>query len=153
MVIEDLLSQAKMPVQTKQELFMRLCSLNYLNALVKKKEFKSVLGYGMIKPNVMHLAMNLVKNGKIELCEDISFKPDEDCLFVRCYGLQFSYHHVGVRVLEEECPELQNDEVQWDGVRLQPIAEPLYDLAKETLEQGLGDEVVKERIKALLTQE
>lgn len=41
---------------------------------------------------------------------------------------------------------------QWDIVRLQPIAEPLYDLAKETLEQGLGDEVVVDRIKALLTQ-
>ena len=50
------------------------------------------------------------------------------------------------------CPGVRNDEAQWDGVRLQPIAEPLYDLAKETLEQGLGDEVVVDRIKALLTQ-
>lgn len=153
MVIDKVLNQAKLPVQTKQELFLRLCSLNYLNTLVKKKEFKSVLGYGMIKPKVMHLAMNLVKNDKTCLCEDICFRNDEDCLFVKCYGLQFSFHHVGVRILEEECPELRNDEVQWDGVRLQPIAEPLYDLAKETFEQGLGDEVVVERIKALLTQE
>lgn len=150
MMIDDVLNQAKMPVQTKQELFLRLCSLNYLNALVKKKEYKNVLGYGMIKPKVMHFAMNLKKNDKVALCEDICFKTDEDCLFVKCYGLQFSFHHVGMSILEEECPELRNDEVKWEGLKLQPIAESLYVLAKEAYELGLEENIVKERIKSII---
>lgn len=153
MVIDEVLNRAKMPVRTKQELFLRLCSLNYLNALVKKKDFKGVLGYGMIKPEALQLAINLMKNNQSSLCEEIYVKEKEDCLYIRCYGLQFSFHHVNVKVLVNNYPQLSNDNAKWDGVRLQPIAEPLYDLAKETLEQGLGDEVAVERIKALLTQE
>ena len=153
MVIDEVLNRAKMPVRTKQELFLRLCSLNYLNALVKKKNFKGVLGYGMIKPEALQLAINLMKNDQSSLCEEIYVKEKEDCLYIRCYGLQFSFHHVNVKVLVNNYPQLSNDNAKWDGVRLQPIAEPLYDLAKETLEQGLEDEVAVERIKALLTQE
>jgi len=153
MMIEEVLNQAKMPVQTKQELFLRLCSLNYLNALIKKKEYKSILGYGMIKPQVMHLAMNFVKNDMTGLCDDICFKPEEDCLFVKCYGLQFSFHHVGVSVLEEECPELRNDEAEWEGIKLQPIAEPLYELANEMVEKGLEEGVMQDRIKAIINAE
>lgn len=153
MEFEEVLYQAKMPVQTKLELFLRLCSLNYLNALVKKKEYKGVLGYGMIKPKVMHLAMNLAKNDIIGLCEDICFKTDEDCLFVKCYGLQFSFHHVGVSILEEECPELRNDEAEWEGLKLQPIAEPLYELANEMVEKGFEEDVVKDMIKAIINAE
>ncbi len=150
MGIEEILSNAQMPVHTKLELFLRLSALNFLNALVKKKEYEGVLGYSMIKPKVMHLAMNLAKNDKTGLCEDICYKTDGDILFVKCYGVQFSFHHVGVSILEEECPQLRNDEAQWERVRLQPIAGPLYELAKEVMEQGLEDDEAIARVKAVI---
>lgn len=146
-----MLNHAKMPVQTKQELFLRLCSLNYLNALVKKKEYKSVLGYGMIKPEALQLAINLMKDGQSSLCEEIYVKEEEDCLYIRCYGLQFSFHHVNVKVLENNYPQLCNDNARWDGVKLQSVAGALYSLANETIKENHDEEVIKVRIKTILS--
>lgn len=151
MVIDKVLNQAKLPVQTKQELFLRLCSLNYLNALVKKKEFKDVLGYGMIKPEALQLAINLMKNGLSSLCEEIYVKEDEDCLYIRCYGLQFSYHHINVKVLVNNYPQLCNDNARWDGLKLQSVAGALYSLANETVKENYDEETIKGRIKTILS--
>lgn len=150
MVIDEVLSQAKMPVQTKHELFLRLCSLNYLNSLVKKKEFKSVLGYGMIKPKALQLAIILMSNGQSSLCEEIYVKEEEDCLYIRCYGLQFSFHHINVKVLVNSYPELCNDDAKWDGVKLQSVAETLYSLANETIKLNYDEVTVKNRINTIL---
>ncbi|SEA55609.1 hypothetical protein SAMN05216462_1779 [Xylanibacter ruminicola] len=148
--IEDILRQAEQEVKTKQGLFLRLCALNYLNALVKKKEYKDVLTYGMIKPKVMYLAMDIAKNNKQDLCEGICYKQNEDCLFVKCYGLQFSFHHVNVKALDEECSQLCDEDAQWEGVRLQPVAEQLYELANEVVEKGIGEVELKGRIMSIL---
>lgn len=150
MVIEDLLNQAKMPVHTKPELFLRLCSLNYLNALVKKKEYKSVLGYGMIKPKALQLAIDLKKNGQSGLCDEIYVKEQEDCLYIRCYGIQFSFHHINVKVLADNYPELCNADAKWDGVKLQSVAGELYSLANETIKENNDEVTVKDRINTIL---
>lgn len=150
MVIEEMLSQAKMPVKTKQELFLRLCSLNYLNALVKKKENRGVLGYWMIKPEALQLAIDLMKNGQSGLCEEIYVKEEEDCLYIRCYGLQFSFHHINVKVLVNSYPELCNDDAKWDGVKLQSVAEALYSLANETIRLNYDEVTVKNQINTIL---
>lgn len=150
MEVEEVISDSKIKVYTKQDVFLRLCALNLLNALIKKKEYKEVLGYGMIKPNVMRLALYLGKSHRKELCEEVCFQPEEDCLYLRCYGVQFCFHAVNINVLEEKCSQLCNYEAKWDGVRLQPIAEPLYLLAKETVEQGLDEQAVKTRILAII---
>lgn len=151
MVIDEVLNRAKMPVRTKQELFLRLCSLNYLNALVKKKDFKGVLGYGMIKPEALQLAINLMKNDQSSLCEEIYVKEKEDCLYIRCYGLQFSFHHVNVKVLVNNYPQLSNDNAKWDGVKLQSVAEALYSMASETIIENHEEETIKVRIKTILS--
>lgn len=62
MDFEAAISHAKMTVYTKQELYLRLCALNYLNAMVKKKEYKGLLTYGMFKPQAMRLAIDLAKH-------------------------------------------------------------------------------------------
>lgn len=150
MVIEDLLNMAKMPVQTKQELFLRLCSLNYLNALVKKKEYRGILGYGMIKPEALQLVINMMKNGQSSLSEEIYVKEKEDCLYIRCYGLQFSFHHINVKVLANNYPLLCNDNAKWDGVKLQSVAGALYSLANEIIKDNYDEETIKGRIKTIL---
>lgn len=150
MEIGHVLSNAQKVVHTKQDLFLRLCSLNYLNALVKKEEYKGLLAYGMIKPKVVRLAIDLAKNGKIGLCEELCFKPNEDCLFVKCYGLQFSFHKINIKLLEEECPELRNCEEQWEGIKLQPIAGTLYKLALEAIEKDFEEDAIRGKIKDLI---
>lgn len=151
--LEKLENHAKIAVQTKPELFLRLCAINYLNALVKQKDYKKVVHYGMIKPKVFYLAKNLVSNNKLNLCDDMYVKLSEDCLYIRCYGLQFGFHNINAKALEEEFPQLCNEEGQWDGIRLQPLGETLYELAKEVVEQDLGEDVVKDRIKTIVEQD
>lgn len=150
MVVEEILNHAQMEVHTKQELFLRLCALNYLNALVKKKENKGVLNYGMIKPKALHLAIELEENGQKGLCEEIFVKEDEDCLYIRCYGLQFSFHHINVKVLAKDYSQLCNANAIWDGVKLQPVAEALYSLANEAVKEDYDEVTVKNRINTIL---
>lgn len=148
-VVDEIQINSRKDIHTKQDLFKKLCSLNYLNALVKKKEYKDRVGYGAIKSTVIWTVKTLMKNGLEGLCEELSIDPDEDCLFVRCYGLQFSFHHINSKMLTEEWPQLCDKEAKWDGVRLQPIAEDLYELAKDAVEQGMGEDDVRARITVI----
>ena len=150
MVVEEILSHAQMEVHTKLELFLRLCALNNLNALVKKKGNKGVLNYGMIKPKALQLAIDLMKNGQSGLCEEIYVKEEEDCLYIRCYGLQFSFHHINVKILVNNYPQLCNANAIWDGVKLQPIGETLYSLANEAAKENYDEVTVKNRINTIL---
>lgn len=150
MDITEILENAKLVVQTKQELFLRLSAINYLNALVKQKEYKKVLHYGMIKPNAHYLSKNLVSNNKLHLCDELYVKLSEDCLYIRCYGLQFGFHNINAQALVEEFPQLCNEGGQWDGIRLQPLGEPLYELAKEAVTQGVDEQTVKIRIQSII---
>ena len=146
MEIDEVKSNARIEIHCKQVLFLKLCSLNYLNALVKKEEYKGKIGYGIIKPSVIWTVKALMKNGLIALCDELAVNPDDDSVFIRCYGLQFSFHHVNSKILTEGWPELSNKEVKWDGVRLQPVAKELYELAKEIVESNLSEDDVRERI-------
>ena len=150
MDLKEILNHAGMVVETRQWLFLRLCALNYLNALVKQKENRGVLDYGTIKSRAFFLINNIVGNNKIGLCDDLYIKPSEDCMYLRCYGLQFGFHHIRAKELQENFPQLCNEDVQWDGVRLQPLAEQLYELAKEVVVQDMDEQTVKDRIQPII---
>ena len=148
--IEALLNDARIEIRKKQDLFLKLCSLNYLNALVKKEKYKGKIGYDKIKPSVIWAVKTLMKNHLQGLCEELSINPDDDSVYLRCYGLQFSFHHVNSQMLIEEWPDLSNKEVKWDGTRLQPVAKDLYELAKDVVKSNLGQDDVRERIEAII---
>lgn len=150
MDLKEIISYAGQPVKTKQDLFLRLTALNLLNSLVKQKEYKEVVNYGNIKPKVFYLIKNLASKNILELCDELCIKPSEDCAYIRCYGLQFGFHNINAKALEEEYPNLVNEKGVWDGVRLQPIAKELYEMAKETAAQNLSEEAIKERIKKII---
>ena len=144
------LNDARIEIHKKQDLFLKLCSLNYLNALMKKEEYKGRIGYDKIKPSVIWTVKTLMWNNQQNLCEELSINPDDDSAFLRCYGLQFSFHHVNSKMLIEEWPELSNKVTKWDGIRLQPIARELYELAKDVIKSNLGQDDVRERIEAII---
>lgn len=148
--LENLDNHAKKVVQTKPELFLRLCAINYLNALVKQKDYKKVLQYGKIKPKAFFLAKYLVDNNKLNLCDELYVKLSEDCLYIRCHGLQFGFHHIGAKALAEDYPQLCNEEGKWDGIRLQPLGAPLYELAKEAIAHSMDEQTVKSRIQSII---
>ena len=143
-------SDARIEINNKQDLFLKLCSLNYLNALVKKDEYKGKIGYGGIKPSIIWTVKTLVKNELLGGCEELVVNPNDDSVLIRCYGLQFSFHHVNSKMLTEEWPKLGNKDAKWDGIRLQPIAKELYELAKEVYKRELWEEDVRERIEAII---
>lgn len=149
-LIEQVSKDSMIEILTKPQLFLKLCSLNYLNALVKNKDYKAVLNYGMIKPRVVHMVFDLMKNNMAYLCEELCVKVDDDSIFIRCYGLQFSFHHVNSKVLSETYPQLSKPDVEWDGIKLQQIAKPLYELSKEAFIQNLEESMVRVRIKHLI---
>lgn len=70
-------------------------------------------------------------------------------MFIRCNGLQFSFHHVNSKMLTEEWPQLLIADVTWDEIRLQPIAKQVYELAKEVDSHEFGEEKVRERTKMI----
>ena len=51
-LIEEAKQYIQRPIQDKRDAFLKLSSLNLLNAAIKKKEFKDSLSYGYIKPCV-----------------------------------------------------------------------------------------------------
>ena len=153
MEIEEVKSNARIEIYSKQDLFLKLCSLNYLNALVKKEEYKEKIGYGIIKTSVIWTVKTLIKNDLKGLCEELSINPDDDSVYLRCYGLQFSFHHVNSKMLIEEWPDLSNKEVKWDGTRLQPVAKDLYELAKDVVKSNLGEYEVRKRVEAMCIEE
>lgn len=126
--------------------------MNNLNALVKKKDNKDVLSYGMIKPQALHLAIDMEEKDQSDLCEEIYVKEEEYCLYIRCYGLQFSFHHINVKVLLNNYPQLCNANAIWDGVKLQPVGEALYSLANEAVKENYDEEIIKGRIHTIFSK-
>ena len=133
MAIEVVKSDARIEIHNKQDLFLKLCSLNYLNALVKKDEYKGKIGYEMIKPSVIWTVKTLMKDGLLGLCEELTVNPNDDSV-----------------MLIEEWPELSNKEAKWDGVRLQPVAKELYELAKDIVQSKLDEDDVKDRVETII---
>lgn len=53
-------------------------------------------------------------------------------MYIRCYGVQFSFHNIIItESISAFVDSKSNIPVQWDGVRLQPIAQDLFLLAKD----------------------
>lgn len=150
--MDEIISNAKIQVSTKKELFLRLCALNLLNKLVKDKANKQVIGYKTIKSSVLYMVLNILRNGLANLAEQITYKPGENCMFIRCYGLQFGFHKVDRKPFDKDYPQIIDGNAVWDGIRLQPIAAPLYELAKGICSSDLDEQEIYKRIE-LIKQE
>lgn len=139
-------------VRTKNDAFLVLCSLNLLNAAVKKDEYKKLIGYGSIKPAVAKFVQFCIIDEESNLVEELKYNAQKQCTYIRCYGIQFSFHNVGVNRLGEDfVKSFANERVDWDGVRLQPIALELYHLAKDS--KGLSANEIQDRFNKLITIE
>lgn len=152
--VEEAITQIIRTVRTKNDAFLVLCSLNLLNAAVKKDEYKGLIGYGLIKPSVSKFIQSDMVSGSNNLIDEIYYNTKERCVYIRCFGIQFSFHNIDTkRVSPNIISSISNETVKWDGIRLQPIASELFHLAKEVMENSISDECdVNQRFQTLISE-
>lgn len=150
--VNEAITQIIRTVRTKNDAFLVLCSLNLLNAAVKREEYKELLGYGLIKPAVAKFIQLCTANEVHDFVEELNYNTKEQCAYIRCYGILFSFHNIGTKHLSESfIKSCAIENIVWDGVRLQPIALDLYNLAKECLENNICDAAtIKERVQNII---
>ncbi len=125
--------------QRKDEFFLNLAAVNLLNAAAKKKEFKKIAPYKDIKRHATYLFSLWVADHT--LAEEASYDIADKCLYIRCHTLQFSFHYIYdkyqpiVGFIQSE----ENKATTWDGVKLQPIAVDILNIAVEKIRNPLGD--------------
>lgn len=120
--------------QNKDEFFLNLAAVNLLNAAAKKKTFKEIVKYSHIKRQATYLFSLWVADRR--LADEASYDVADKCLYIRCYTLQFSFHYIFdkyepiVKFIHSE----ENKATTWDGVRLQPIATEIFNIAVDNIE-------------------
>lgn len=119
-------------IKSKKDVFIKLCSLNFLNAMIKDKEYKKELSYAYIKPCVSKLVNFLVSKFENRNTDELYYDAQTQCMYLRCYGIQFSFHNIIVtKEISVFANSEKNNPVEWDGIRLQPISKDLFLLAKD----------------------
>ncbi|MEE1062074.1 MAG: hypothetical protein UH071_00260 [Paludibacteraceae bacterium] len=125
--------------QRKDEFFLNLAAVNLLNAAAKKKEFKEIAKYKDIKRYATYLFSLWVADHT--LADEASYDIADKCLYIRCHTLQFSFHFIydKYQPIVEFIHSDENKPTTWDGVRLQPIAVDLLNIAVEKIRNPRGD--------------
>lgn len=108
-----------------ESLFLQLCALNFLNAVIKTEAFKNRLSYDLIKSN----AAKLIKTIDTLKNEEISYyyNKEEYCLYIKFGSIVFSFHHVPL--ITEVLKASLATPIKWPGIRLQRIAQQLLNYA------------------------
>lgn len=126
-----------MGIYAKTDIFVYLCALNLLNAAIKTPEFKGKLSYSIIKPNAGRLIRDIdnLKDASITYYYD----QEEGCLYIKVEDVIFSFHQV------PPTPEILkasfSKPIQWSGVRLQKIAQPLFYKTTSQLEMSFENDL------------
>ncbi len=135
--------------ENKKTFFLNLAAVNLLNAAAKKKEFKEIAKYKDIKRQATYLFSLWVANRS--LADEASYDIANKCLYIRCYSLQFSFHYIFDKYepIVEFIHSEENKPTTWDGVKLQPIATDLFNIAVDNSEIPKFD--ISFQIKELLS--
>lgn len=140
-------------IQSKNDVFIKLCSLNLLNATIKDKEYKKELSYGYIKPCVSRLVNFLISHFDDGYANELYYDAQGQCMYIRCYGIQFSFHNI---IVTKDISTFANSElnnpVKWDGIRLQPISKDLFLLAKDIFWGNVEVDQINEAFKHIIKE-
>lgn len=117
-------------------------------------EYKELIGYGLIKPSVSKFIQSCMVSN-CNLVDEIYYNAKERCVYIRSFGIQFSFHNIDTkRISSNIISSISNETVKWDGVRLQPIASELYLLGNECLKNDLHDpNIIKNRFFYILNNQ
>ena len=117
-----------------REAFLYLSALNLLNAAIKQNEYKNELTYGFIKGKALLIAKIIITKYRYDNIR-CYYDLDEKCLYIEVYGVVFSFH---IRIEDPFLIETdaKAEKIIWPEIRLQRIAEPLFELAKTLYHQS-----------------
>ena len=150
-LIDEAKQYIQREVESKNDVFIKLCSLNLLNAAIKDKEYKKELSYGYIKPRVSRLVNFLVSHFDNKYADELYYEAQGQCMYIRCYGIQFSFHNIIVTAeISNFANSEKNNPVKWDGIRLQPISKDLFLLAKDIHSGNIKVDQINEAFKYII---
>lgn len=110
-------------------LFLLLSAINLLNAAVKTEKHKSQLYYGFIKTKVSKIADTIIQNPTPFADTSLFYDNVQKCMYFEVFGVIFSFHQILETKLIKNVASKKTP-IQWTGVRLQRIAQSVYELAK-----------------------
>lgn len=141
----------KMLPQSANEMLVVLSAANLLSAGVKLGNIKKHVGYKMFKPTITSLITHCLNYPELPLLDELYYDKQENCAYLRCLGLQFSFHGIGQSpILLEFADSPENKKVGFDAIFKQPKALGLYRIAHECLVRKITDaEYIKKRYDAL----
>ena len=116
-------------------LFYYLTAVNLLNAAIKRKEYKNKLRYSFIKGKVAVIVEYVIRRYTLYNV-NYYYSESESCIYRKVYDVVFSFHNIPTEILEYEDVGKQK-KIEWSGIRLQRIAQPLFLLASELIEGTL----------------
>jgi len=124
-------------LNSTDSLFLIVSALNLLNAAIKRDNLKSTLYYSYIKSNVNKVAEYYLSNQ--EKFDETSVYYDKNCkcFYFNIFGVVFSFHQV-----KETKPIVtiaaNNEPIEWPGIRLQRIAQQIFEYA--AVKNGFSNE-------------
>ena len=153
-LIDEATQYIQRDVQSKNDVFIKLCALNLLNAAIKDKEYKKELSYGYIKPRVSRLVNFLASHFENGYVDELYYDAQGQCMYIRCYGIQFSFHNIIVtKEISIFANSEKNNPVEWDGIRLQPISKDLFLLAKDIHSGNIEVGQINEAFKYIIEKD
>ena len=153
-LIDEATQYIQQDVQSKNDVFIKLCALNLLNAAIKDKEYKKELSYGYIKPRVSRLVNFLASHFENGYADELYYDAQGQCMYIRCYGIQFSFHNIIVtKEISIFANSEKNNPVEWDGIRLQPISKDLFLLAKDIHSGNIEVGQINEAFKYIIEKD
>lgn len=125
--VESALLRIKNKVFNSRDLFVVLCSLNLLNAAIKRKDFKKSLNYRDIKGNATRILSYLVSLRDQKFDIEFCINEEERCAYLEIYSVQFSFHQIPINAaVSQFIKSDRNKVVPWKGKRLQRVAGDLF---------------------------
>ena len=153
-LIDEATQYIQRDVQSKNDVFIKLCALNLLNAAIKDKEYKKELSYGYIKPRVSRFVNFLASHFENGYADELYYDAQGQCMYIRCYGIQFSFHNIIVtKEISIFANSEKNNPVEWDGIRLQPISKDLFLLAKDIHSGNIEVGQINEAFKYIIEKD
>lgn len=149
-MLEKVINDSKIIPTSRLELLLCLCALNLLNTWVKLDFYKKQLHSWEIKMQVSMLVKYLLEDG-VNMAEKVVYNMGNKCMYIRCFGLQFSFHFVDLNNLTKEQRNAitVNDNI-WDGIRLQIVAEELYCKTSDSMAKEQSEEIIKEKLSKIV---
>ena len=127
-------------LEDSASLFFFVSALNLLNAAIKKENLKSALYYGYIKSNVNKAAEFYLSNqDKFDGCF-VYYDQNCKCFYFDILGVVFSFHQVKETKLITTVAA-NNNPIEWPGIRLQRIAQPVFEYGMQLAKTEIEDEV------------